>query len=102
MSSTIAGCRLLGPDDEGYAEAAASWNAAHVHRPALVALPDNAAEVAAAVAHAAEQDLPIAVQSTGHGAERSYDGALLINTSRLRDIQIDPDARTARVGAGVL
>jgi FAD/FMN-containing dehydrogenase len=101
MSSTIAGCQLLGPDDEGYAEAAVSWNAAHVHRPALVALPANAAEVAAAVAYAAEQDLPIAVQSTGHGTERSYDGALLINTSRLRDIQIDPDARTARVGAGV-
>jgi FAD/FMN-containing dehydrogenase len=102
MSSTIAGCLLLGPDDEGYAEAAVSWNAAHVHHPALVALPDDAVEVAAAVVHAAEQDLPIAVQSTGHGTERSYDGALLINTSRLRDIHIDPDARTARVGAGVL
>ena len=101
MSSTMAGCQLLAPDDEGYAEATISWNAAFTHRPALVALPTTAAEVAAAVAHAAAHDLPVAVQSTGHGAERSYDGALLINTSRLRDVHIDPDARTARVGAGV-
>lgn len=101
MSSTVAGCLLLGPDDEGYAAAALSWNTAYTHRPALVALPANAAEVAAAVTYAAQHDLPVAVQNTGHGTERTYDGALLINTSRLRDIHIDAAARTARVGAGV-
>lgn len=97
----MAGCQMLGPDDEGYGGASISWNAAFVHRPALAALPTSATEVAEAVTYAAEHDLPIAVQSTGHGAERSYDGALLINTSRMRDLRIDPGMRTARVGAGV-
>lgn len=101
MSSTLAGCQTVGPDDEGYAEASISWNATFVHSPALVALPTCAAEMAEAVRYAVERDLPIAVQSTGHGAERRYDGALLINTSRMRDVVIDPAARTARVGAGV-
>ncbi|HEY7049030.1 MAG TPA: FAD-binding oxidoreductase [Jatrophihabitantaceae bacterium] len=101
MSSTMTGCQMFGPDDEGYAEASISWNAAFVHRPAFVALPTSAAELIAAVRYAAEHDLPIAVQNTGHGAECSYDGALLINTSRMRDVRIDADARTARVGPGV-
>lgn len=101
MSSTMTGCQMLGPDDDGYTAASVSMNAAFVHRPALVALPTSTAELTEAVQYAAQHDLPIAVQSTGHGAECSYDGALLINTSQMGDVRIDPDARTARVGAGV-
>jgi FAD/FMN-containing dehydrogenase len=92
---------MLGPQDDGYAEAAASHNTAYVHRPALVALPENTAQVVEAVEHANRIGLPIAVQSTGHGARRSYDGAMLINTSRLLDLDVDPAAATVRVGAGV-
>lgn len=101
MGSTEVRCRLLGIDDDGYADAVASYNTLYTHRPAVVALPETTAEVVEAVLHARRLDLPIAVQGTGHGARANYDGALLINTSRLRALRLDPDARTVRVGAGV-
>jgi FAD/FMN-containing dehydrogenase len=45
-----------------------------------------------------------AVQGTGHaaGAAGSLEQAILVKTSRLRGLAIDPGARTARVEAGVL
>ncbi|HXV34418.1 MAG TPA: FAD-binding oxidoreductase, partial [Gaiellaceae bacterium] len=43
-------------------------------------------------------------QGTGHFANTiaSFDDTILLKTSRLRDVEIDPVGRTARVGAGVL
>ena len=101
MSSETTSCLMLGPDDDGYAAAAASHNTVYVHRPTLVALPENTAEVVEAVEHANRLGLPIAVQGTGHGSRRSYDGGMLINTSRLRELDVDPAAGTVRVGAGM-
>lgn len=43
----------------------------------------------------------VAVQATGHGPSRAADGQMLVNTSRLDSIEIDPRAHVARVGAGV-
>jgi hypothetical protein len=45
--------------------------------------------------------LPIAVQATGHGNVGSFTGCLLINTSRLDTVDIDPAGQTATLGAGV-
>ena len=44
------------------------WNVAVDQRPAAVAVPRNAAEVAAVVRAAAEAGLRVAPQSTGHNA----------------------------------
>ena len=41
-----------------------------------------------------------AVMATGHGTAPPCDGGLLINTSRMTGVHIDPAARTARVEAG--
>jgi FAD/FMN-containing dehydrogenase len=57
-------------------------------------------DVQTAVIAAREADLPIAVQATGHGLRSSYDGGLLINTSAMSSVRVDPDRRTARVGPG--
>lgn len=54
----------------------------------------------AAVRHAAGHDLPLAVQSTGHGRGTALGGGLLITTDRMRGVTVDPAARTARIEAG--
>jgi FAD/FMN-containing dehydrogenase len=59
------------------------------------------ADVRRAVLTARARGLRVAVRATGHGtlAEPSRD-TLLIDTSRMRSVLVDPDRRTARVGPG--
>jgi FAD/FMN-containing dehydrogenase len=87
--------------DPDYAADAGGYNLAVVHEPDVIVGATSAADVAAAIGWAAERDLPVAVQATGHGAtERMVDG-VLINTRRMQDVHVDPDRRIARIGAGV-
>ena len=69
----------------------------------LVAFPETAAEVIELVTFAAGHGLAVAPQATGHGAWPlgAIEDAMLIRTSGLREIAIDPQARRARVGAGL-
>lgn len=55
------------PTDEGYADEVAGFNVAYVPSPCVVVGATCDADVAAAVRYAAELDLPVAVQATGHG-----------------------------------
>lgn len=91
---------VFGPGDAGYLDARSGFNRLDVHRPAVIAVPDNHFDVVEAVRFAVEEDLRVAVQATGHGTGRPADGGLLINTSRLSSVSVDPVTRTARVGAG--
>jgi len=100
LSSAVSGPVAL-PDSPEFAEETFAFNVATVHRPDVVLGAADARDVVAAVKWAAERRLPVSVQSTGHGAESAIDGGLLINTRRLQGLQINPDERTARVGAGV-
>jgi FAD/FMN-containing dehydrogenase len=92
---------VLVPGDERYAEETATWNLALEHRPAVAIGATCAADVQAAVRFAGTHDLPVAVVATGHGAFVSADGAVLINVRRMNDITVDPQRRTATVGAAV-
>jgi FAD/FMN-containing dehydrogenase len=83
-----------------YEEARLAWNRSVQQMPALIAYALDADDVAEAVKFAGANDLPIAVQSTGHGILREANGALLINTSRMKGLRIDAQAGTARVEAG--
>ena len=92
------------PDDSRYDDARQAWNLAADLRPAVVVLPTSTADVVAAVNYAAERDLRIVVQGTGHGASvhAPLDGTLLLNMRQLRGVEIDVQNRRARVEAGVL
>jgi FAD binding domain/Berberine and berberine like len=68
--------------------------------PALVAEAAGAEDVRAAVIAARDCDLPLAVQATGHGTHVPCDGGLLLKTSRMATVLVDPDRRIARVGPG--
>lgn len=90
------------PTDEGYAEAVRAWNLNAVHRPTVAVEPVDTADIRAAVVWAAEQGVGVGTQATGHGTGRPCDDGLLLNTRRIRPIEIDADRRRARVGAGVI
>ncbi|MFF1452553.1 FAD-binding oxidoreductase [Streptomyces sp. NPDC058274] len=91
---------VLRPDDEGYADEVTGFNLAARNTPDVVVGATGADDVVAAMRWAAATGTPIAVQATGHGANFPIDSGLLINTSRMTDVRIDP-SRTATVGAGV-
>jgi FAD/FMN-containing dehydrogenase len=95
---------LVLPHDPGWQEARRAWNLAVDQQPAAVALPETAAEVAAVVRWARSRGLRVAPQGTGHAAAAmgSLAHTVLVKTERMRGIEIDPEARRARVEAGVL
>lgn len=92
---------VLTPDDENYDTERAGYQLARQHRPDLVVGATGAADVQAAVAFAGRHGLPVAVQGTGHSlASTAAEGGLLINTSRMTGVRVNPTARTAWAAAG--
>jgi FAD/FMN-containing dehydrogenase len=90
------------PDEEGYEEGRQAFNLnAHQH-PALVVMAAGAADVMASVRLARGEGLGVGVLATGHAVAAPCDGGVLINTSRMRGVRVDPEAQTARVEAGAL
>jgi FAD/FMN-containing dehydrogenase len=92
---------VLTPQDDGYERETAAYNLATTIRPDVVVGAADADDVTAAVTWAAAHHVPVGVQATGHGADMPMLGGLLINTARLQECTVDPETRTARVGAGV-
>jgi hypothetical protein len=99
----IAG-RIATPNDADWDQARRAWNLAADQHPDAVAFPESAEDVAATVRFAAENELRVSAQGSGHGALAlpSLEGTILVKTERMRGIEVDAAARTARVEAGVL
>lgn len=92
---------LLGPTDAEYHQRCSGWNSRIVHRPEHLVAATTPKHVEQAVRFAAGRCMPIRVQSTGHGALAACKGGMLIDTSGLGGIVVDPRQRCAVVGAGV-
>lgn len=95
--------QIVTPDHPGYGTARTIWNQAHDRRPAVIARCRDAGDVAAALRHARERGLPVAVRAGGHnfaGAGSVQDG-MVIDLRGLDGITVDPATRTARIGAGL-
>ena len=90
------------PGEEGYDEASRAWNLAAHQEPALVVMAEGASDVLVAVRFARDAGIGVGVMATGHGVGAPCDGGVLINTSRMRGVRVDPVAQTARVEAGAL
>ncbi|RKH48178.1 FAD-binding oxidoreductase [Corallococcus sicarius] len=93
---------LLRPGDADYEQACQLYNAMIHKRPAMVARCADVADVIASVNFAREQGLALAVRGGGHsGAGLGLvDDGLVIDLSHLRDVRVDPEARTVRVAGG--
>src|SRR4051794_3941696 len=102
LADALNGAVVL-PDDPRYDDARSSFNLLVDQRPAAIAFPSDAREVAHAVALAERLGLRVAPQATAHNQAPlgDMDDLLLVNVSRLQDVHVDPGARSVRVGAGV-
>lgn len=93
------------PGSAAYDELRIPWHCAHDQRPAAVALPSTAGEVAELVTAARDRGLRLAPQGTGHGAlplaQHDLSDVVLVRTALLDDVSVDPIARRLRVGSGV-
>ncbi|MER6943839.1 FAD-binding oxidoreductase [Nonomuraea sp. NPDC000554] len=99
LRNTVRG-RVLLPGEDGFDEAARPW-AVGVHQPvAAVVEAENAEDVAALVRYAREAGLTVTAQPSGHGASGDVQGVILLRTGRLDWVEVDAQARIARVGAG--
>ena len=95
---------VIAQGEAGWDAASQAWNLTADQRPPLVVLAQSAADVAATVRFAAASGMRVAPQSTGHGATSMGDlaGTVLLKTSRLTAVAVDPATRTATVDAGAL
>jgi hypothetical protein len=90
--------------DPDWDDARRAFNLAVDQHPCAVAFVEGVGDISKAIRFAAERDLKVTAQGTGHGALPlgSLDDTLVIKTERMRGIEVDAVARTARVEAGVL
>jgi FAD/FMN-containing dehydrogenase/SAM-dependent methyltransferase len=95
---------VIRPDQVGYDAARAIWNAMHDRRPALIAQPRSATDVAAAIRYARAEGLLIAVRGGGHSmpGHSVCDDGLVIDLRQLSDVRVDPQTKRATVGGGAL
>jgi hypothetical protein len=96
--------RLTAPGDPDYDETRKVYNAMIDRRPGLIAGCADADDVAKVVAFAAANDLLLAVRGGAHNGAGlgTCDEGVVLDLSGLKEIEVDPAARTARVGGGCL
>ncbi len=92
------------PGEAGYDAARQVWNAMIDRRPALAVRCLGAADVMQAVKFARDEGLLLSVRGGGHNIAGNAvcEGGLLIDLSLMKSVQIDPQARIARVEPGAL
>ena len=93
---------ILTPADHRYDQARRVWNAMIDRRPALIARPRDARDVAAALAFAQAQRLPIAIRGGAHSiaGRGTCDDGLVIDFADMKAIRVDPAGMTATAEPG--
>jgi FAD/FMN-containing dehydrogenase len=93
---------LLQPGDAGYEAARKVYNGMIDRHPCLIARCADVSDVRAAVHHARDNDMLLAVRGGGHngGGLGTCDDGLVIDLSPMKGIRVDPTARTVRVEGG--
>lgn len=95
--------KVLLPADSGYHKAKEIWNGAISHQPALIIIPETVADVQTAVIYARDHNMPLSVLGGGHDwAGRALNNnGVVISLRKLKNIEIDTEAMTAKTGGGV-
>jgi FAD/FMN-containing dehydrogenase len=94
---------LFLPGDEGWEEGRTLFNSMVDKRPGAVARVADEEDVATCIGWARQSGVELAIRSGGHSVAGTSvnDGGLVIDVRSLGAIEVDPAARTARVGAGL-
>jgi FAD binding domain-containing protein/berberine-like enzyme len=95
---------LLRPGHGEFEEARAIWNGMVARTPGLVARCADVSDVQSAVRAAAARGILTALRCGGHSLAgfSTCEGGLVIDLSRLRQVQVDATARRARFAGGCL
>jgi FAD/FMN-containing dehydrogenase len=98
------GGEVVTPEDSAYEEARLVWNGMVDRRPAVVVRCASTDDVVAALAFAREHDLIVSVRCGGHSTPgySSCDGGVVIDLRGMNAIEVDADAKTARVQGGAV
>ncbi|RWK59723.1 FAD-binding oxidoreductase [Mesorhizobium sp.] len=93
---------LIDQNHPAYEEARGLYNAMIDKRPRWIVPCAEVADVVAAVNHAREKHLLLAIRGGGHNGPGfgSCDGGMVIDMSPMKRVDIDPRTRTVRVEAG--
>ena len=94
---------VICPGDAGYERSRRVWNGRINRYPALIVYCADPEDILTTIDFACSVGLPIAVRGGGHSMVglSVCNGALVIDLSRLKGIQIDPWTGIARVQAGL-
>ncbi|MGB2874471.1 MAG: FAD-binding oxidoreductase [Gaiellaceae bacterium] len=92
------------PSDPGYGQARIPFNAMQTDRPSLVVRPTGTADVVEAVTFARDNGIELTVRGGGHSVAgfSSSDGGMVIDLSLMDGVDVDPEAKIARVQGGAL
>jgi FAD/FMN-containing dehydrogenase len=106
LDSRLAGSLLI-PGDPDWDAARTAWNLAVDQRPAAVVIAASVDDITQTVRAAKRLGLSVAPQGTGHNAgplaaRNGLADAILLRTSELRGVEVDAEARVARVEPGAL
>lgn len=99
----VFGGAVIVPGDDAYEESRKLWNGYVDKQPAVIVQPNSAADVAAAVKHAQQAGLSLAVRGGGHsvaGHSMSQGGMTVDLGTRMRAVTVNADASRAKVGGG--
>jgi FAD/FMN-containing dehydrogenase len=93
---------VIEPGDERYESARKVYNGMIDRRPRIIVRPAVLGDITAAVRFGAEEDLLIAVRGGGHNGAGlgTCDDGMVIDLSRMKAVQVDPQSRTVLAEAG--
>lgn len=93
---------VIQPGEPAYDSARKVYNGMIDKRPQFIVRCTDVADVMAAVEFGRENNLLTAVRGGGHsaGGMGICDGGLVIDLSRMKNVHVDPKAKTVRVAAG--
>lgn len=94
---------VICPGERGYDAARAVFNGMIDRRPLAVIRSADPSDVVRGIRLARRHDLPLSVRGGGHGVAGNavQDGAVLLDLSGMRAVQVDPASRTIRAEPGV-
>lgn len=94
---------LILPDHEDYNDTRNVWNGLANKYPAVIVRALGSADIARALDFAQENDLEISVRGGSHHQTgvAIVDNGLVVDLEDMDDIDVDPEAKVARVGPGV-
>lgn len=93
---------MIRPGQDRYEDARRVWNGMIDRRPSAIIQAASVDDVAPVIAFARESGLPLAIRGGGHNVagNGTVDDGIVLDLGRLDTVDVEPEARLVRVGAG--